>query len=167
MTGKLSYRPMEEGDLKKICTFPQQQEELFFMFPKAVFPLTPDQLKTAAENRHDSTVILRDGEIVGFANFYEIEKERYCSIGNVIVNPQLRGRGIGRFLIETMEYIGWKKYNVSEFHISCFNTNTKGILLYSKLGYKPYEIEKRFNPKNEPVALIKLRKVIESTSFIE
>jgi ribosomal protein S18 acetylase RimI-like enzyme len=103
---------------------------------------------------------LLNGEVVGFANFYEAEKGKHCSIGNVIVNSNCRNQGIGKFIIEIMEHIAVEKYDVSELHISCFNTNTKGILLYTKLGYIPYETEKRLNLQDEPLALIKLRKII-------
>jgi ribosomal protein S18 acetylase RimI-like enzyme len=128
------------------------------MFPKTKYPLTINQLKPAVNNRFDSTVILLDGEIVGFANFYEVKENRYCSIGNVVVNSNFRSRGIGEFIVKTMETTGIEKYYVTEFHISCFNTNTKGVLLYSKLGYEPYAIEKRINAKNEFFALIKLKR---------
>ena len=59
-----------------------------------------------------------------------------------------------------MEDIGKKKYNVSELHLSCFDANTSGLLLYTKLGYKPYEIEKYINKENEVSALIELKKVL-------
>ena len=158
---KLSYRTVEKTDFEIICSLPKKIEELFFMFPKAEYPLTVNQLKTAIESRFDSTVIIYDEEIVGFANFYELNRNDYCSIGNVIVKSSFREKGIGRFLIETMEGVGIKKYNVSEFRLSCFNTNTNGILLYSKLGYKPYEIEKRISREGENLALIKMKKKIE------
>jgi len=155
-TEKLSHRPVESLDFETICQLPQNSEELFFMFPKAEYPLTVCQLKSAIENRFASTVILYEEQIVGFANFYEVKENKFCSIGNVIVKSNLRNKGLGTFLIKTMENIGIEKYNVSEFRISCFNTNTNGILLYSKLGYKPYEIEKRTNRENEIFALIKM-----------
>jgi ribosomal protein S18 acetylase RimI-like enzyme len=157
-TEKLSYRAVGKRDFEIICRFPQNLEELFFMFPKAEYPFTVNQLETAVENRFDSTVILYDEEIAGFANFYEVKRNEHCSIGNVIVNPKFRNIGIGKFLIETMENIGAEKYNVSEFRLSCFNTNINGILLYSKLGYKPYEIEKRTGRENEIFALIKMKR---------
>ena len=98
--------------------------------------------------------------VVGFANFYEVRESQYCAIGNVIVSPYFRYRGVGTFLINAMEDIGKKKYNVSEFHLSCFDANTNGLLLYTKLGYKPYDIEKYINKVNEVSALIKLKKVL-------
>lgn len=158
----LSCRPVESKDFETICNLPQNAEELFFMFPKAQFPFTVDQLKEAVRNRYNSTVVLANEEVVGFANFYEVEQNRYCSIGNVVVCSQYRNQGIGRFLIETMEDIAAKQYNVSELHLSCFNTNTKGILLYSKLGYIPYKIEQWTDKANNKVALLELKKNIEN-----
>ena len=101
-----------------------------------------------------------NNDIVGFANFYKVNKSQYCSIGNVVVNTNYRNMGIGKYLIQTMEQIAIEKYNVSELHLSCFNTNTKGILLYSKLGYIPYEFEKWLNSKNESFALIQMKKLL-------
>lgn len=144
--------------MEKVCQLPQSEEELFFMFPKADYPLSVEQLQTVVENRSDSTVILLDNKIVGFANFYEVKDNEYCSIGNVIISFYFRNKGIGKCLIETMESIALKKYNVREIHISCFNTNTKGILLYSKLGYIPYEVEERLDKEGGKVALVKMKK---------
>lgn len=155
---KLSYRSFTFGDLEKVCNLPRDEQELFFMFPKADFPLTGDQLKNTIMDRFDSTVVLFNHELVGFANFYEVKESQYCAIGNVIVSPYYRNHGVGTFLINAMEDMGKKKYNVSEFHLSCFDANTNGLLLYTKLGYKPYEIEKYSNNKNEISALIKLKK---------
>lgn len=160
MSFKLSFRSAQTSDLEKVCQLSQSEEELFFMFPKADYPLSVEQLQTVVENRSDSTVILLDNEIVGFANFYEVKTNESCSIGNVIVSSHFRNKGIGKYLIETMESIALKKYNVREMHISCFNTNTKGILLYSKLGYFPYEVEERLDKEERKVALIKMKRKI-------
>lgn len=157
----LSYRPVETKDIGAICNLPQDAEELFFMFPKAEYPLTITQLGSAIDSRYDSTAIVLNGEIVGFANFYEVERGYYCSIGNVIINPAYRNSGIGTFLIRTMEQIASAKYNVSELRLSCFNNNTKGILLYTKLGYTPYGIEQRTDKSGNQVALIKMRNKIK------
>lgn len=153
----LSYRPVEAKDFELICNLPQNAEELFFMFPKAEYPLTVHQLEVAVSNRYDSTIIVLNNEVVGFANFYEVVQNHYCSIGNVIISPDYRNSGIGTFLIKTMEQIASEKYNVTELRLSCFNNNTKGILLYTKLGYVPYEIEQRTDKEGNQIALIKMK----------
>lgn len=165
MIKELKHRSIEKHDFGQICQFPQNAEELFFMFPKAEYPLTESQLESAINSRFDSTVILFNDIIVGFANFYEVKNSQYASIGNVVVDANYRNLGIGKYLIQTMEQIAIEKYSVSEFHHSCFNTNTKGILLYSKLGYIPYETEKWLNPQNESLALIKMKKRMSSNSL--
>lgn len=151
-------RAVEPNDLKIISDFPQNENELYFMYPKAEFPLTAEQLQASIDSRFDSTVILLDNIVVGFANFYEAKIGKYCSIGNVIVNPLFRGKGAGKYLIGIMENIAIKKYNVKETRISCFNQNVTGLLLYGKLGYIPYEIERRLDKRSVPVALIKMKK---------
>ena len=157
---KLTYRNLIPNDVETICKLPLNEQELFFMCPKADYPLTIEQLGEIIKDRLEPTVVLFDNEIVGFANFYEIKEKQYCAIGNVIVNSHFRNRGIGTFLITVMENIGRQKYSVSEIHLSCFNENTNGLLLYTQLGYNPYEIEKRIKKNNNPSALIKMRKIL-------
>ena len=159
-TNYLSYRTVEVSDLKEICQLPKNEEELFFMFPQAQFPLTVEQIETVVKNRFNSTVILLNEEVVAFANFYEAEEGKHCSIGNAVVSFKHRNQGIGRFLIEVMEHVASEQYNISELQLSCFNMNTKGILLYSKLGYNPYEIEQRSDKLGNNIALLKMKKTI-------
>ncbi|MFA6183400.1 GNAT family N-acetyltransferase [Acidithiobacillus sp.] len=130
---------------------------MFFLFPKAVFPLTPTQLQDAIEQRSDSMVVELSGEIVAFANFYRWESGGRCSIGNVIVSPAARGRGVGRYLIEQMLGLAFSKHQASEVTVSCFNQNVAGLLLYPKLGFQPYAVEERQNKKGNRVALIHMR----------
>ena len=161
MINEYTYRTVEKNDIDIILKFPKDEHELFFMFPKADFPLTFEQLEASINSRYDSTVILHEKCIVGFANFYEAIERKHCSIGNVIINPIYRGKGAGTFLIEIMENIAKEKYKASEIHISCFNQNIIGLLLYQKLGYVPFEIEKRTDKKQNRVALIKMKKEIK------
>ena len=106
----LSHRPVTENDLQIICGFPQNASELFFLFPKADFPLAPSQLQEAIAQRSDSTVVELDNEVVAFANFYRSETDGVCSIGNVIVSPAARGRGVGSYLIKHMAHLAFSKH---------------------------------------------------------
>jgi ribosomal protein S18 acetylase RimI-like enzyme len=92
-------------------------------------------LQDAIAKRSDSTVVELAGEVVAFANFYRWEAGGTCSIGNVIVSPATRGRGIGRYLIEQMTSLAFSKHLASEVTVSCFNQNVAGLLLYSKLDF--------------------------------
>lgn len=152
-----THRPVQDQDLATLCTFPQNADELFFFFPRAHWPLTPDQLRDAIAQRSDSTVVELDGEVVGFANFYRWETGGQCAIGNVIVAPSARTRGVGRYLVQRMIDIAFGKHRAREVGVSCFNQNAAGLLLYPKLGFCPHGIEERQDPKGNRVALIHMR----------
>jgi RimJ/RimL family protein N-acetyltransferase len=153
----LSHRPVAEKDIQIICGFPQSENELFFMFPKAAFPLVPPQLQDAMAQRSDSTVVELNGEVVAFANFYRWEAGGCCAIGNVIVSPPARGAGVGRYLIEQMIDLAFSKHRAAEVTVSCFNQNVAGLLLYPKLGFQPYAVEERIDKKGNRIALIHMR----------
>lgn len=153
----LTHRPVDEKDVPLICGFPQSEDELFFLFPKAAFPLAPSQLRDAIARRSDSTVVELDGDVVAFANFYRCEPGGRCSIGNVIVAPSARGRGVGRYLVERMVDRAFSGHRAAEVTISCFNRNVAGLLLYARLGFHPYAVEERRDRHGNRAALVHLR----------
>ncbi len=153
----LTCRPVEEADIPLVCRFPQSERELFFMHPKASYPLTCKQLKEAIDERRDSTVVLSDNRVSGFANFYVCEPHERCTIGNVVVAPEHRGNGVGKHLIETMIQLAFDKHKVKLVQIACFHENVTGLLLYSKLGFAPFSIEERQDRQGGRVALIHMK----------
>ncbi|ABK99958.1 GNAT family N-acetyltransferase [Pelobacter propionicus] len=153
----LTHRPVENSDIPVVCGFPQSEEELFFLFPKAAFPLAPWQLQNSISQRSDSTVIELEGQVVAFANFYRWGAKG-CSIGNVIVSPIVRGQGVGSYLVEQMVSLGFSKHGAIEVTVSCFNQNVVGLILYAKLGFEPYAIEERQDKNGNRVALIHMRR---------
>lgn len=155
----LTHRPVAEQDLAAVCAFTQNPAELFYCFPKADFPLTPAQLQAAIDQRSDSTVVLLDGVVVAFANFYRWETGGVCAIGNVMVAPAARGRGVARYLIEQMLATAFSRHQACEVQVSCFNQNVAGLLLYPQLGFVPCALEARVGKTGERLALIHLRLV--------
>ena len=156
---RLSHRPVREEDLPLVCSFPQSAEELFYMFPKASYPLTREALSAAIDQRSDSTVVLADGQPAAFANFYQHERGGACTIGNVVVAPQWRGRGVGRYLIETMLDLAFTKHKAADVLVSCFSANAGALLFYSRLGFRPFLIEERTDYQGRQAALIHMRLV--------
>lgn len=151
------FRPVAEADIARICSFVGNPQELYFFFPAATWPLTHEQLRDSIAQRSDSTVIELDGQVVGFANFYRWASGGTCTIGNVIVDPEVRGAGLGAQLIGQMIHIARSKHQACEVTLSCFNSNVAGLLFYPKLGFVPFAIEERKNKEQERVALIHLR----------
>ncbi|HTP51680.1 MAG TPA: GNAT family N-acetyltransferase [Anaeromyxobacteraceae bacterium] len=153
----LSHRAVQPDDIPSICEFPQSPEELYFLFPKGTYPLTPEQLRRSIEQRFGSTVVLDQGRVCAFANLYCMKPEGTSGIGNVIVAPDVRGKGVGRYLIETMIRTALRERGARSVQIACFNANVSGLLLYQKLGFEPYMIEPRLDHQARRIALVRMR----------
>jgi len=154
----LNSRPAEASDLEEIVSFPQNTEELFFCYPKAVWPFSVEQLSAAIAERRDSTLVLLNERIAGFANFYQVQHGEFCALGNLMVAPWARGHGVAQYLVEVMEQLARINHAAGLMKVSCFNTNTAGLLLYPKLGYQACGIAERHDPAGRRVALIQFEK---------
>ncbi|BCY17457.1 MAG: GNAT family N-acetyltransferase [Chloroflexi bacterium] len=159
-TFTLSHRPIQPDDLPLICSFPRSEQELFMLFPKATYPLTPSQLQESINARLDPTVVLCGERVVGFANLYQCEPDRTCWIGNVVVDPDLRGKGIGTYLINTMIGIAVQKYRVKTMELFCMSHNVAGLFLYTRLGFSPTRIEERVDRHGNRIATIHMIRTI-------
>ncbi len=154
-------RPLIAQDLPLLCSFPQNEEELFYLFPTASYPLTSDQLLRAIAQRKSPTVVEEAGQVVAYADLFRVKNGTYTNIGNVMVAPQARGRGVGHYLIEQMVCIAGAINGARRVRVSCFNHNTAAMLLYAKLGFVPYGMEERTDWQGRRVALIHLRKTLQ------
>ena len=148
------------ADFDRISAFAQSPEELMYFFPRAVYPLTPAQLREAALHRTDATVVEYEGLAVAYANLYRSEPGGICALGNVVVAPNMRGQGIGRLLAAAMIDCAVAKYRATEIRVACFNRNTAGLLLYPEMGFIPFAVEERKGIGGERIALIHLRLVL-------
>ncbi|AJY77348.1 GNAT family N-acetyltransferase [Paenibacillus beijingensis] len=142
-----TFRDAHREDFQLISTFPQNQMEAYFMFPRGGYPLHPEQLFEIAQNRLLPTVIERNNKIVGYCNIYDRTEGESCWLGNVIINPEFRGIGAGKHLIRVIKARAKEEIKVNEINLVCHNINTKALLFYYKLGFKPFDLKimKDFN----------------------
>ncbi|MHA6492414.1 N-acetyltransferase family protein [Pseudomonas borbori] len=159
-TGPLSHRPATFDDLAEVVAFPQNVAELFFCYPKAVWPLDVEQLAAAMEARSDSTVALLEGRVAGFANFYQWQQGKACALGNLMIAPWARGQGVARYLVTTMEQLARERHQATRMHASCFNANSAGLLLYPALSYALRGLVERRDPQGNRVALLQFDKAL-------
>lgn len=152
----LTHRPFENRDADIICGFTQSAEELFFAFPKAHFPLSPDALIAAARQRFSPTVVLQDGAVVGYANFIKVKDRGFCTLGNLMVHPDHRRVGVATFLVKKMMHIAFDTHCARFIRVACFSHNQAAYQMYHRLGFKPGEMEQRVTSDSTPVLLVNL-----------
>ena len=141
----LQFRPAVEEDYPSIGGLVTSEEELFFVYPKGHYPLDVQQLCVLARERHELTVAILNGKVVGFSNLYDLEAQKQAFIGNVIIEKTLRGYGIGRQMIGVMLRCCFETYGLSKVNISVFSHNIPALVLYSRLGFTPFAMEERLD----------------------
>ena len=152
----VEFRPPLPDDYQFICNLVHDKKELFMVYPKGQFPFTVSQFEAMLDRRVEPTVLMIDGEVVGFAAFYQLRKARFVFIGNVIVDRSRRGSGLGRKLVSYMSEMAFAKYNLPEVRISVYNRNTRALILYTSLGFTPYAIQSKTDLSGHRVALLSL-----------
>ena len=153
----MELREATTHDFEAIVRLVPTQDELFLVYPKGKHPFTADQVQSLAESRKELTVAVEREAVIGFANLYDVEQDKWAFVGNVVVAKEFRKQGIGRLLVSHMIQKAFDKYGVNEARISVFNDNTPALLLYAGMNFKPYAVEERTNPSGMRVGLIHMR----------
>lgn len=157
-TNLIHHRPFADEDALAISQFARSAEELFYCFPKATFPLNPELLIGEANRRQCPTVALLGGAVAGYVHFQEVRQRRFCAIGNLMVDPAHRRKGLAAYLIEAMASKAGREFGVRFVRASCFSHNSAAYQLYHKLGFRPADMVLRRAPDGEMWLLVHLHR---------
>ncbi len=153
----LEFREVTDKDYERICKLIKSEEEMFLVYPSGRFPFTVDQVKELSQMRKELTVAVEENSIIGFANLYDYERNKSAFIGNVVIDKNHRGKGLGKKIVSHMLKVAFEKHNLPEVRISVFSENTRALLLYVDFGFSPYKIEQRIDPQGNRVALVHMK----------
>ena len=83
-------------------------------------------------------IIKENDSVVGVFSFeeYEIENENSALLRYVLIKPELRGKGYGKFLLESIDKVASENYDVVYLYTSLNN-------FYEKIGYSFVKLHKR------------------------
>ncbi|HOF34777.1 MAG TPA: GNAT family N-acetyltransferase [Spirochaetota bacterium] len=133
--------------LQKLCY--HQEAEIYNDFSIQPLSQTDQELK----DEFTKCIFLKclcDQSIIGSVRAFETDKT--CFIGKLIVHPEYQNIGIGRELMNQIEY---KFSNSARFELFTGSESIKNISLYQKLGYNIFKREK-LKPSLELVFLEKI-----------
>ena len=151
------FRRIVEDDYRAICDLVATEEELFLFYAQGRFPLTVGQVGKLVARRMEPTVMDCDGSVAGFGNFYGYREGRSVVIGNVIIDPALRGRGLGRRFVQRMIDLAFDRYDLPSVKIHVYNRNLPALALYGELGFRPCAMKVKRDYAGERVMLFTLR----------
>jgi putative acetyltransferase len=82
-------------------------------------------------------VVERDREMVGTAGFYPVSRgDRAVEIRKMYLRPQVRGQGLGRFLLQVLEAEITQR-GFTQIWIETATVLKEAVNLYEKSGYQP------------------------------
>lgn len=153
----IRLREASARDYQQICDLIKNEAELFKFYPAGAFPLDVAQLQDLSKDRKGLTVAVDEAQVIGFANFYNYVAAKRAFVGNIVIKNTFRGKGLGRKIVSYMLDLAFKRHGLQEVHLSVFSRNTKAILLYTSIGFRPYEIEERRDHANKRAALLHMK----------
>ncbi len=154
----LCFRPVEVRDHAILCELLADPAELFRVYPAGTAPFDSAQLQGLLREREDVTVIEVDGSVAGFAGLYNVCPES-AFIGNLVIAPRWRGRGIGLKLLQHMLGLIAARA-IPEARLSVFVDNANALRLYHRNGFIPFAMEERIAPDRRVVMLLHMKKLI-------
>ena len=114
-------------------------------------PLHQD-LNSIKNDYNDMTILKGqiNGQIVASVRGYE--KDGTCYIGRLIVSKEFQNKGIGRLLMDSIEF---NFMDCNRFELYTGFKSQKNLYLYNKLGYKEFKRQKI----NDKLTLVYLEKI--------
>ncbi|MFC5528720.1 GNAT family N-acetyltransferase [Cohnella yongneupensis] len=159
----MSHRNLATHDLETISSFPQSVEELFYIGPRFVYPLTPEQIVNMLVNRASPTVVVNadNDQPIAYANLYDIDAEQStCYLGNVILASAYRGKGVAEYLLNVMMTRAREEHRISRLKLYCHNTNTRALIFYTNHGFIPCGSKIIDNHEGRKIASIEMERAL-------
>ena len=139
-------RPVAEDDLERLAAWRNDSRvHPYFFFDGFVDPAKqPEWL--AAVRRDGSRrffAVEADGEFVGTVSLDRIDpRHRSGEMGNVLVDPDRKGRGLGRALVAGLLDLAFEGLGLERVELRVFADNDVAIRLYEACGFRREGVER-------------------------
>ena len=142
MTGRESHR--EEWSLRKATAddiealmqwFPEQHDVVIWGGPNFRYPFTRETFfEDICWQTMASFCLFKNDDFAGFGQLYE--RDDRIHLARLVVQPEMRGRGAGRRLIEMLMEAGAAIFPGDEFSLFVLRENTPAYECYRSLGFE-------------------------------
>ncbi len=147
---QLTFRLTEEADATPLMQW-LSDPDIMRWFPMCDMREIEDASRIwAGYSRIQSGITaLWDGEPCGMANLYvqPYKKQCHTCLFSIIVQGNMRGKGIGKQLLECLMKHAKEKFKIEILHLEVYDGNP-AIRLYEKLGFKEFGRQSRFIKEN-------------------
>ena len=129
----IRIRSMQASDIDAVCAIEQQVQ---------FHPWTTSQFADSVQ-RYQSTIVERDGEILGFCILQKVLDEANLLL--MAIDPKCHGQGLGTLLLnDAIERLG---AGCVQIFLEVRESNQAAIALYEKVGFHQIDLRKNYYPK--------------------
>jgi len=132
----LSIREAEQNDIKALCSLMDELSD-YDMSPEWMM----NRLQFVKESKFDSLFVCEeDSKVLGLLGFRIRENleevSRFGEISTIVVNPNDRCKGVGRFMMDYAEKLAKELRCIGTWLTSGFGREEKSHEFYKQLGYQ-------------------------------
>ena len=133
----MHLHPATPEDLQTVLTWIETPEQLKrWGGPLLTWPPQASQTwrQIEADTHIVFTLVGESGEVAGLGQTLRRE-ENAVHLGRIILSPGLRGKGVGRVLMEKLIEKGKELFNPQYFSLYVYNDNIPAVRLYKSMGF--------------------------------
>jgi ribosomal protein S18 acetylase RimI-like enzyme len=140
--------PIESHIIELMSWFSNEQELMNWSGPNFRYPfdLSSFMVDLKLSTLSSFSLVSIESELLAFGQYYNrLEK---CHLGRLIVNPNLRGKGIAAELMQKISNLGINDLKVKECSLFVLEHNTSAIKSYGKFGFLVVDYPEKMPLKN-------------------
>lgn len=137
MTKLVPARPEHLDILKHWIS--DQSAAYYWGGPGLRYPFTDESFREDIkwQKLSSCSLVAENGELLGFGQYYD--NHGRCHLARLIISPDHRGCGLGRFLISELIEAGLKHLQLDECSLFVINSNERAIRCYRSLNFHEAE----------------------------
>lgn len=151
MTDSLTIRPTELSDAPYLAQW-LSDEDILRWFPMCDAREIEDAVRiwVGYSRMGAGLTALWKGEPCGMANLYiqPYKKLAHTCLFSIIVKKELRGQGVGRFLLSHLIDLARSQFHIETLHLEVYEGNPAQYL-YEKMGFVPFGRQSHFIKEQE------------------
>lgn len=142
-------------DADHVCKWVRNEDELRLLAPSAEWPLTPDKVVGWKQNGGRVYVLNESAGAssdvpadnidsgsgpsvpIAYGELNPMRNDRgHFWLGHVIINPDLRGRGVGLAFVQSLVHRAFNELNARQISLIVFPDNAPAIRCYKAAGFR-------------------------------
>jgi ribosomal protein S18 acetylase RimI-like enzyme len=133
--GDTRLAPFSSAMLERVASWAADPHDAFLVAPQTPPPITADSVRAWVAASTHPYLLLRNGAAVAYGELNLLrEQTRRWWLGHLLVDPALRGRRLGRILVQHLLRVAFREHAASAVTLVVFPGNETAIKSYQAAG---------------------------------